>query len=191
MNTSGVDNELELMSNVTMVMLIRQMSDMVGQAEQMFSDLEKEIKRVETTSRRIQYKVRNLQSNVDKLDCLEEKVGKELKWYTSPQSILIISGDLDSCKRNRKHYSTKYFEDDNLFLPNTRPTAVARLYEDSEKKIDASKEVKPDDSSYLCIPIKSDVNCKYFNVETETKRVSVSLHFMPFISKITLTFKRS
>ena len=64
------------MSNVTMVMLVRQMSDMVRQAEQMFSDLEAEIKQVETTSRRIQFKVRNLQSDVDKLDCLEEKVGK-------------------------------------------------------------------------------------------------------------------
>ena len=33
-------------------------------------------------------------------------------------------------------------------------------------------EFKDENSPFLCIPIKRDVNCKYFNVETETKRVS-------------------
>ena len=32
----------------------------------------------------------------------------------------------------------------------------------------------PAETRYLCIPIKRDVNCKYLNVETETKRVSVN-----------------
>ena len=62
---------------------------------------------------------------------------------------------------------------------------MTRLYDDCENFCDTLKETKQDDSSYLCIPIKRDVNCKYFNVETETKRVSVSLQLMPFIYKIT------
>ena len=87
-------------------------------------------------------------------------------------SIDVSVGDLESCKKVKKHFKRQYKEDTNLFLPDTRPDSLARLYSAAESDVEGVSD--PAETRYLCIPMKRDVTCKYLNVETETKRVSVN-----------------
>ena len=82
-------------------------------------------------------------------------------------------GDLDSCRKIKNHFDITYEEETNLFLPQSRPKSIQTVFRRIGEGDKIGKQNQQDDSPYLCIPIKRDVNCKYFNVETETKRVSV------------------
>ena len=71
----GTDNEFEMVSNMTMGLLVRQMSDLLKQAENMFGDLEEEVKMVVVRSNMIQSRVSRLQDTVNNMDFMEEKIG--------------------------------------------------------------------------------------------------------------------
>ena len=60
---------------MTMGLLVRQMSDLLKQAENMFGDLEEEVKMVVVRSNMIQSRVSRLQDTVNNMDCMEEKIG--------------------------------------------------------------------------------------------------------------------
>ena len=60
---------------MTMGLLVRQMSDLLKQAENMFGDLEEEVKMVVVRSNMIQSRVSRLQDMVDNMDFMEEKIG--------------------------------------------------------------------------------------------------------------------
>ena len=60
---------------MTMGLLVRQMSDLLKQAENMFGDLEEEVKMVVVRSNMIQSRVSRLQDTVDNMDFMEEKIG--------------------------------------------------------------------------------------------------------------------
>ena len=78
---------------------------------------------------------------------------------------------MDHCRKISEHFSSSSVEETDLFLPSSRPRWLSSLYTDlTVTDCQDRKEAPP--PTYLCIPIKTDVNCKYFNVETETKRVS-------------------
>ena len=64
-----------MVSNMTMGLLVRQMSDLLKQAENMFGDLEEEVKMVVVRSNMIQSRVSRLQVTVDNMDFMEEKIG--------------------------------------------------------------------------------------------------------------------
>ena len=166
-----------------MVMLVRQMASLVRQAEDMFAELEVEVKNVEMTSRKIQERVVRLQTTADNLDCLGEKVGMNVFLCHFATENFIFVDDLDSCRKIKNHFDIKYEEETNLFLPQTRPKSMLTVYRKIGEEDKIGKQNQPDDSPYLCIPIKRDVNCKYFNVETETKRVRVNLDFIYLLVK--------
>ena len=78
---------------------------------------------------------------------------------------------MDHCRKISEHFSSSSVEETDLFLPSSRPRWLSSLYTDlTVTDCKDTKNAPP--PTYLCIPIKTDVNCKYFNVETETKRVS-------------------
>ena len=60
---------------MTMGLLVRQMSDLLKQAENMFGDLEEEVKMVVVRSNMIQSRVSRLQDTVNNMDFMEEKIG--------------------------------------------------------------------------------------------------------------------
>ena len=60
---------------MTMGLLVRQMSDLLKQAENMFGELEEEVKMVVVRSNMIQSRVSRLQDMVDNMDFMEEKIG--------------------------------------------------------------------------------------------------------------------
>ena len=97
-------------------------------------------------------------------------------WYNSNQhnSFIVnipVTEDMDHCRKISEHFSSSSVEETDLFLPSSRPRWLSSLYTDlTVTDCKDRKEAPP--PTYLCIPIKTDVNCKYFNVETETKRVS-------------------
>ena len=64
-----------MVSNMTMGLLVRQMSDLLKQAENMFGELEEEVKMVVVRSNMIQSRVSRLQDMVDNMDFMEEKIG--------------------------------------------------------------------------------------------------------------------
>ena len=64
-----------MVSNMTMGLLVRQMSDLLKQAENMFGDLEEEVKMVVVRSNMIQSRVSRLQDTVNNMDFMEEKIG--------------------------------------------------------------------------------------------------------------------
>ena len=78
---------------------------------------------------------------------------------------------MDYCRKISKHFSSSTVEEQNLLLPSTRPTWLTSLYTELGAPATERQEERPQ-PPYLCIPIKTELNCKYFNVETETKRVS-------------------
>ena len=150
-------SEFEAVSNRTLASVMRQMASLLRNAENMFGELEVEVRNVEITSKRIRERVTVLQSTVNTLDCLEEKVG-----------------DMESCRKIDNHLVQTYLEENNLFLPESRPQNIKNLL--NNLKNQRVENPRSDDPSYLCIPIRKDLNSKYFNVETETKRVSVELN---------------
>ena len=154
----GEDNsEFEGVSNRTLASLMLQMASLLRNAENMFGELEVEMRSVEMTSRRIKERVIILQSTVNSLDCLEEKVG-----------------DMESCRKIDNHLVQTYLEENNLFLPESRPQSIKNMLNNLQNQ--RVENPRSQDPPYLCIPIKKDLNSKYFNVETETKRVSVELN---------------
>ena len=90
--------------------------------------------------------------------------------------------DMEHCRKISKHFSSSTVEERDLLVPSTRPKWLMFLYTAAGSPVSD----KPGDlhqPPYLCIPLKTDVNCKYFNVETETKRVSsVGNELILFIS---------
>ena len=82
---------------------------------------------------------------------------------------MYVPGDMESCRKVGKHFSSTSVEETDLFLPATRSRCVRSLYAAAKSP---ERESKAEEPSYLCIPIQTEVNYKYFNVETETKRVS-------------------
>lgn len=150
-------SEFEDVSNKTLASVMLQMASLLRNAENMFGELEKEVRSVEVTSRRIRERVSVLQSTVNSLDCLEEKVG-----------------DMESCRKIDNHLVQTYLEENNLFLPESRPQSIKNLLNNLQNQ--RVENPRSQDPPYLCIPIKKDLNSKYFNVETETKRVSVELN---------------
>ena len=148
-------SEFEDVCNRTLASVMLQMASLLRNAENMFSEVEVEVRSVEMTSRRIRERVTVLQNTVNSLDCLEEKVG-----------------DMESCRKIDNHLVQTYLEENNLFLPESRPQSVKNLLNNLQNQ--RVENPRSQDSPYLCIPIKKDLNSKYFNVETETKRVRVS-----------------
>ena len=151
-------SEFEDVCNKTLASVMLQMASLLRNAENMFGELEVEVRSVEMTSRRIRERVSVLQNTVNSLDCLEEKVG-----------------DMESCRKIDNHLVQTYLEENNLFLPESRPASIKNLLNSCQnQRVEANP--RSQDPPYLCIPIKKDLNSKYFNVETETKRVSVELN---------------
>ena len=150
-------SEFEDVCNKTMASVMLQMASLLRNAESMFGELEMEVRSVEMTSRRIRERVSVLQNTVNSLDCLEEKVG-----------------DMESCRNIDNHLVQTYLEENNLFLPESRPQSIKNLLNNLQNQ--RVENPRSQDPPYLCIPIKKDLNSKYFNVETETKRVSVELN---------------
>ena len=60
---------------MTMGLLVRQTSDLLKQAENMFGALEEEVKMVVVRSNMIQSRVSRLQDTVNNMDFMEEKIG--------------------------------------------------------------------------------------------------------------------
>ena len=85
---------------------------------------------------------------------------------------MYVPGDMESCRKVARHFSSTSVEEKDLFLPATRSRCVRSLYAAAKSPERESKAEEPE-PSYLCIPIQTEVNYKYFNVETETKRVSL------------------
>ena len=77
---------------------------------------------------------------------------------------------MDFCRKVGKHFSSTSVEETNLFLPSTRARCLSALYS-AAKSPERSRKAEEPEPSYLCIPIQTEVDYKYFNVETETKRV--------------------
>ena len=78
---------------------------------------------------------------------------------------------MESCRKVAKHFSSTSDEETDLFLPARRARCVRSLYA-AAKSPERDRQAREPQPSYLCIPIQTEVNYKYFNVETETKRVS-------------------
>ena len=57
-------------------MMMRQMSSLVKQAEEMFGDLERECRTVDGRCKALVTRIGNIQTNIDNLDSLEEKIGE-------------------------------------------------------------------------------------------------------------------
>ena len=81
---------------------------------------------------------------------------------------------MESCRKIDNHLVQTYLEENNQFLPESRPQSIKNLLNNLENQ--RVENPRSQDPPYLCIPIKKDLNSKYFNVETETKRVSVELN---------------
>ena len=74
---------------------------------------------------------------------------------------------MEYCRKVAKHFSSTSVEETDLFLPDTRARCVRSLYA-AAKSPERDSKAEEAEPSYLCIPIQT----KYFNAETETKRVS-------------------
>ena len=156
-------SEFEAVSNKTLASLMLQMASLLRHAENMFGELEMEVRSVEATSKRIRERVISLQSTVNSLDCLEEKVG-----------------NMESCRKIENHLVQTYNVENNLFLPESRPQSIKNVLNNAEMQ--RVGDPRSNDPPYLCIPIKKDLNNKYFNVETETKRVSVESNVVCYLT---------
>ena len=148
------DGDPELVANLTLASLVLQLGSLARQAEDMFGELEAEVRAVEDTSRRIRQRVSGLRVTVASLDCLEEEVASlESCWVQEARS------------RDRG-------EDTGLLTPATRPRHLAHLLASLATGAGAGQRPGADPAPpYVCIPLQPELAGRYFNVETETKRV--------------------
>ena len=150
------DGDPELVANLTLASLVLQLASLARQAEDMFGELEAEVRAVEDTSRRIRQRVSGLRVTVASLDCLEEEVAS-----------------LESCWEQEAR-SRDRGEDTGLLTPATRPRHLAHLLASLAAGAGAGAGQRPGADPappYVCIPLQPELAGKYFNVETETKRV--------------------
>ena len=144
------DGDPELVANLTLASLVLQLASLARQAEDMFGELEAEVRAVEDTSRRIRQRVSGLRVTVARLDCLEEEVAS-----------------LESCWEQEAR-SRDRGEDTGLLTPATRPRHLAHLLASLATGAGAGADPA---APYVCIPLQPELAGRYFNVETETKRV--------------------
>ena len=148
------DGDPELVANLTLASLVLQLGSLARQAEDMFGELEAEVRAVEDTSRRIRQRVSGLRVTVARLDCLEEEVAS-----------------LESCWEQEAR-SRDRGEDTGLLTPATRPRHLAHLLASLATGAGAGQRPGADPAPpYVCIPLQPELAGRYFNVETETKRV--------------------
>ena len=165
-------DKLEFVSNAALTLMMRQMADLVRQAEDIFSSLEGECRSVNSRASTVLARMNKLQETVLHQDSLTEIVGNLRPLANNISLMFPIIEDLDSCRKVAKHASSTSEEETDLFLPATRARCVRSLYAAAKSPERDSKAREEPEPSYLCIPIQTEVNYKYFNVETETKRVS-------------------
>ena len=72
------EDQLEFVSNAALTLVMRQMADLVRQAEDIFSSLEIECRSVNSRSRTVLARINNIQEKVLQQDSLTEKVGRLL-----------------------------------------------------------------------------------------------------------------
>ena len=152
----GEDGDLDTVANLTLASLVLQLGSLARQAEDMFGELEAEVRAVEATSRRIRQRVSGLRVTVARLDCLEEEVAS-----------------LESCWEQEAR-SRDRGEDTGLLTPATRPRNLAHLLTSLATEAGAGAGQRPGADPappYVCIPLQPELAGRYFNVETETKRV--------------------
>ena len=69
------DNQLDFVSNKALTLMMRQMSGLVRQAEEIFGDLERECRTVDRRCKALVTRIDNIQTNINNLDDLEERIG--------------------------------------------------------------------------------------------------------------------
>ena len=166
------EDQLEFVSNSALTLMMHQMADLMRQAEDIFSSLEGECRALNSRAGTVRARINNIQQAVNQQDSLTEKLGRlrPLVEIKAMMVFVIVTEDMDFCRKVSKHFSSTSVEETNLFLPATRARCVSSLYA-AAKSPERSRKAEEPEPSYLCIPIQTEVNFKYFNVETETKRV--------------------
>jgi len=113
-----LDNPLECVSNQTLCDAMRQLSSLLRHADTLFSDLESQCGKLTTRTKGLTGRIVIIAEKVEKFDPKKEK---------------IPCGDLVSFSRLKSHFATSYTLTDNIFNPESRPTAVNILYEEAKK----------------------------------------------------------
>ena len=70
------EDQLEFVSNSGLTLMMRQMADLVRQAEDIFSSLEEESRAVNSRTGALLARINNLQQAVSQQDSLAEKLGR-------------------------------------------------------------------------------------------------------------------
>ena len=70
------EDQLEFVSNSALTLMMRQMADLVSQAEDIFSSLEGECREVNSRAGAVLARINNIQETVSQQDSLTEKLGR-------------------------------------------------------------------------------------------------------------------
>lgn len=154
----NIGNEFDCVANHTLAQAMRQMVSLLKQADDIFGGLESQCAAINDATKNIVKRVSHIEVIVNKMDAKNEK---------------IPSGDLATFSKLQTHFKREYQTDKELFTQDNRPQAIVTLYDMAGVTMVEQVE-KNTALSYLCIPIPSGTypgKQKYFNVETETKRI--------------------
>lgn len=159
---NSVKDDLEAVTNATLVEALKQLACLVVFADEIFQDLTSQVKVIQSRTEKLKSTIGRVDQVVSKLNAKE---------------VAVPVGTLDDFARIRHHYVSSHPLDKNVFVGSTRPEVVRRLYRAAVvtpvclmRQIDPYRQDGRRCSKYfMCLPFFKDVKVN-FDVEIEMRR---------------------
>ncbi|XP_057663117.1 serine-rich adhesin for platelets isoform X1 [Diorhabda carinulata] len=112
------DFELEAVANNTLCNALRQLASLLLAANDIFDDLGQQLEDIKKRSENLKVRIKEMEGTVEKFD---------------PKEVTVPESDIASFAVFKNHFTAKQPLVTNLFVPDTRPTALRTLYETATK----------------------------------------------------------
>lgn len=156
------DEELQAVTNCTLTNALRQLASLVLLAEDIFSELTEQLQEITIRSKAAQTKIEKINEVVINFD---------------PKKVPVPEGSLSDFAVRKVHYTASNPHKNGLFVPDTRPPSLRKLYEKATTDrisiaiLDQMRKDSHHSPYLLCTPVLSNKRRKIYqkvDVEIET-----------------------